>query len=583
MPTPLIPKAPRETAEDRMDKMVQKQAGSSYGMVDDNFGSFLYSQVAQGNLTNEDVETIQNEVHDLVKTGAQGAASAAVGGAADLTAFATMAVYNSYRMAQGHEWAWPSDMRDVPATSDWWGAQMGLSKEVTDSLAFIGGGLAIAPTRLDGLDVKTMSNALRASKVFANGKKSAMATRINAEKLYSQGVDDNEIWQKTGWFPFTDDAGETTFRFFISDADATVKYDRLGELTRTGVTGIANAKVGTVENIPMRLGDILDHPALFDLYPEIAGYKAWVNIEKVGEDQYRLAKATSGAVASFDPVSRTFRFKGSAGHNDMMESILHEAQHAIQSIEGWQGGASRTAMADKVTNYHLAAMMEDLYENPQRYKDLDERAIRRAFETEIGLDSAEEVDVLTAEAIKALSGKTDPDQAMYWSHLSDKFAHESARWLSTVIHFDGDAGLKEVLDNLDDNQLHWLSTLRYQLDLGEMEARLAQALRLVPQEKIERFSLNPHQLMAHLGGEDLKLLQEQVPELRRMEFSVPIESAITDASKGKVSDAGIAIREVGTEGLTEQDVEFLQTVLDRDPKLLSKLKEMLDAAVRTEE
>src|SRR5210317_2098223 len=108
-----------------------------------------------------------SEIRDVAqqfKTASFGAPAALASGAADVTAMATAVIYNLANMAQGEDWAWPEDFRNVPATSDWWGAKMGLTKEQTDSLAFIGGGVALSPTKM--VDEKLLCKALKTAKAF---------------------------------------------------------------------------------------------------------------------------------------------------------------------------------------------------------------------------------------------------------------------------------------------------------------------------------------------------------------------------------------------------------------------------------
>lgn len=129
----------------------------------------------------------------------------------------------------------------------------------------------------------------------------------NQAILMSQNNVDNEIIrQNTGWFQ--DRNGDWKFEF--SD-----KYMKLKE----------NVKLS--DNKTYKLGDILEHDALFIAYPELADY----NVE--------TTKLRTNA--AFISPTKTILLNNKLKSNNAIESsLIHEIQHAIQKIEGFETGKS---------------------------------------------------------------------------------------------------------------------------------------------------------------------------------------------------------------------------------------------------
>ncbi len=549
------------------------------GLMDDSMAGYIFQQQASGRWNKEEVDEAYDAHADMMKTATIGAGAAAVSAAADLTAFATAIGYNAYNMARGHSFAWPENMRNVPATSDWWGAQLGLSEEETNSLAFIGAGLAIAPSRaLNDLDGKVVSKALKLSKAFGGGtRQAAVARRISAQRLLDEGMDENEIWQRTGWFPGKDKDGALQWRFYVSDADATIDYTSLGKKART-IPDVDSMEVGQVRPIRLRMDEVLQHDALYELYPEIAGYPITVQVRKTGPDEFKIANEYAGAKASFNPLTRKFRLNKSGGHEDARESLLHEAQHAIQSLENMQGGASNSHMVDSMYNYHAARLVEDVYRNPAEYEDIAPFEFQNMLE--VGGFSEEEAEVIVKEILDVMVNGAEEGRVDYWKYIADKSKNEAQRWLSNMIVLpEGDKALVEFLDNMNAQEFEMLAQLRYQLDMGEMEARLVQAMKDVKPETLAKMKVHPHALMGYMATENIRELEAAIPGLKRMEFARPIEEAYVSGDIGK------PLNVVNNEGLSAAELgEMLQKLEESDPELLAQIMKRLDDAnIRTTE
>ena len=131
-----------------------------------------------------------------------------------------------------------------------------------------------------------------------------------AKAMLEKGMDEVEIWQKTGWFK---DEIDDKWKFEISP--------RGGELK-------PNPPRNTV------LYNILNDEKLYEAYPELQLYK----VEVAGEYNPAALKALGSADGGFIPSQKTFIINEKT--TDFKSTLYHEIQHAIQEIEGFSPGAS---------------------------------------------------------------------------------------------------------------------------------------------------------------------------------------------------------------------------------------------------
>lgn len=84
-----------------------------------------------------------------------------------------------------------------------------------------------------------------------------------------------------------------------------------------------------------RLKDVLDHPELYDAYPELKNTRVSLNPDMT-------------ANASFDPKSGSITLNSNLSPTNAHSSLLHEVQHAIQQQEGFAGGSNSAYEAAKL-------------------------------------------------------------------------------------------------------------------------------------------------------------------------------------------------------------------------------------------
>ena len=163
-----------------------------------------------------------------------------------------------------------------------------------------------------------------------------------ADLLSRQGIPDYKITEITGLEKVPMGQGRMPeWGKQISDVGVVIKQDALQRLKTPIQKTLDYGKQTPVENITV--GDLLDHPELFNAYPELKNIPA----EKVSGMMF-------GTQAYFDPKSNIVGLRGLNQYMmdkvdkqlvDTTSSLLHELQHAVQTIEGFpRGGNTREFM-----------------------------------------------------------------------------------------------------------------------------------------------------------------------------------------------------------------------------------------------
>ena len=163
----------------------------------------------------------------------------------------------------------------------------------------------------------------------------------------------------------------------ISDSNATFKFDDLFSTTRLDDL-VKKLQAGTT------LSSLIYHDALYKAYPELAFLK--VQSQPLDKNEYRGYFTTQGdSVYSKNAkiVLNSNDVKGELSFDiqDMMSTLLHEIQHAIQLIEGFEQGLDtvtykKVVEKDIASTSKLISLMETAYEKQSSIlaitKDIDE-------------------------------------------------------------------------------------------------------------------------------------------------------------------------------------------------------------------
>jgi hypothetical protein len=145
-----------------------------------------------------------------------------------------------------------------------------------------------------------------------------------AEALEKSGTDNETIRQETGWYRGMD--GQ--WRFEIDDSKIKLRYEASAENGREMIPNYTT------------LGNLIDAPELFAAYPDMR------NMDVVFQD---LNDGAYGAYnRQFDSIDLSRKLKSS--QYDLLDTLTHEIQHAVQNREGFTRGTNPTYWNRKLEN-----------------------------------------------------------------------------------------------------------------------------------------------------------------------------------------------------------------------------------------
>lgn len=191
-------------------------------------------------------------------------------------------------------------------------------------------------------DIKYSMGGLKAE----TADKSALEKAMELEK---DGTDSEKIRKETGWFKGYDGK----WRFEIDDSELEFKTDI--EKNRAAAIELAKMKVKSAEleekivnntatkaeeneyyNLDekmieyrkgVKLSDVINHPKLFEAYPQLKNVDVYYEISSVNRGVY----SSNGNVIMLNPMHTI---------DEQKEAIIHEIQHAIQGIENFANGSN---------------------------------------------------------------------------------------------------------------------------------------------------------------------------------------------------------------------------------------------------
>lgn len=116
-------------------------------------------------------------------------------------------------------------------------------------------------------------------------------------------------------------SGDQNIKKWITDADSSVRFDSVPreQLTTTGA----------------KLSDVLVHDTLYERHPELMDYDVVVQDELPHDADGMLETGAKRIVIKSDVVNQ-----GDQQYGYPHQLLLHEVQHAVQDIAGWEGGTN---------------------------------------------------------------------------------------------------------------------------------------------------------------------------------------------------------------------------------------------------
>ena len=151
------------------------------------------------------------------------------------------------------------------------------------------------------------------------------------------------LYQKTGWYRGED--GKP--RFWINDADATVRIKTFTDSAVLEDAAKTAKRTGAAEWVEydVRLSDVLDHPELYELYPEVANVRTKIIIRANPDGTLQFKNFAQdpgnfGSTIGGETLVKRIEIGNPLEPDQLRETLIHEAQHVIQQIEGFAAGTS---------------------------------------------------------------------------------------------------------------------------------------------------------------------------------------------------------------------------------------------------
>jgi len=189
---------------------------------------------------------------------------------------------------------------------------------------------------------------------FGNSEaKGAEQLQKKVDSLIQKGLDGQELWdaQKGQLYRGYYDPSDGQFRIEFDTSTADIKgvkqnftdfskKDKEGKFkTKEEKTYGPSARfLQQNKNAKITLDQILDFPEIFEAYPQFKNIRV---------QQVPLSDTLAGTRGAYDPKTKTMYLPISKDRNDVLSTTLHELQHAIQTEEGFYGGASPTKFLPK--------------------------------------------------------------------------------------------------------------------------------------------------------------------------------------------------------------------------------------------
>lgn len=137
----------------------------------------------------------------------------------------------------------------------------------------------------------------------------------DATRLAARGVSPNDVYKRTGWYK---EDGRWKFEVPDHDADLMPQWKQ------------------RIDSGPVPLGAVLHHPALFAAYPQLKNY------------MISASEPGTRALGTYNPRARSIQVSTDSNRvtgAEVLSTLLHEIQHAVQHIEGHDMGSSSRNIA----------------------------------------------------------------------------------------------------------------------------------------------------------------------------------------------------------------------------------------------
>ena len=347
-----------------------------------------------------------------------------------------------------------------------------------------------------------------------NARRANLDALDQAKEMERQGVAMETIFRETGWYTGADGK----WRFEIDDSG--MEYSRWGDLNRSDRAEYARFRElegkfidGSItleeqnelrqlidqghgpgraeEQQTLQLSDFVRHDELYRNYPQLR------------EAGLRFADLPDGTMGSYNPGTNAITLDNSL-RTSPEDTLVHEIQHAIQSAEGFAGGASSEYWEDVKIDAQLAASAArenlQLWLRDIGYQDYVRQSMDRVVAGEITLDQ-------------------------HWENLQ-RFKENSDRAREIAVSEEEVARYEERLREID--QMGMTARELYQNTAGEIEARDVTARRqLTPEQR--------RQTMPNTGDENT-VFADNFGNSFSVEAAEPVDNPLPSPDQERRSD-----------------------------------------------
>ena len=186
---------------------------------------------------------------------------------------------------------------------------------------------------------------------FGNSEaKGAKELQKKVDSLIKKGLDGQELWDAQkgqlyrGYYDPSD--GQFRIEFDTSTADIKSVKQNFTDFSKKDKEGKFKTKKEKIYGPSahflfynkITLDQILDFPEIFEAYPQFKNIRV---------QQVPLGNVLEGTRGAYDPKTKTMYLPVSKDKDTVLSTTLHELQHAIQTEEGFYGGASPTKFLPK--------------------------------------------------------------------------------------------------------------------------------------------------------------------------------------------------------------------------------------------
>ena len=199
------------------------------------------------------------------------------------------------------------------------------ANEVEDKSGFETVGSMISPGGLGAASKAMIVGAIPRLAMTGVSAKSANKILTEVDKL-QHSEEAVQFFQGTGVFKTPADSAA---KMAISDASARLNPKLMSK------TIDEKGNINTVFNKETTLGEVLDHPELYKLYPQLKDTKVVTDMNIALGEAKHSEKTNTISLGPQPSVDMAF------------SRILHETQHAVQAVENFAYGTSQKAFASK--------------------------------------------------------------------------------------------------------------------------------------------------------------------------------------------------------------------------------------------